>query len=414
MKYADEFRNPGLIKNLLQAIAKTLQFLESSGRARKTIRIMEFCGGHTHTMFKYGIEELLPRQSSTTIQMVHGPGCPVCVLPMSRVDECLAIARRPDVTLCSFGDALRVNGMHGSLLDAKAHGADVRIVYSPLDALNIALQETERQVVFFALGFETTMPSTALTVLQAERQKVGNFSLFCNHILTAPTIQALLQDPDIDLDGFVAPGHVAMVIGLDDFQFVSRDYHKPLVVSGFEPGDILQSIYMVLRQLAEGRSSVENQYKRVVRFEGNKRGREAIAQVYMPHPVTELRGFGEIGNAGVCLRPAYRNYDASQRFGSKENLPAPDASEPQTDASQTAMQEFQELLRQSRCGDVLKGMLEPIDCPLYGKECLPQSPVGALMVSSEGSCAAYYQHGIRHKRAAESNLAQGRLVGSNA
>ncbi|WGK69571.1 hydrogenase formation protein HypD [Candidatus Haliotispira prima] len=393
MKYSDDFRKPELVKNLCDAIGKIMGRIASAG-TREKVRVMEFCGGHTHTLFKYGLEELLPKHSGLSIQMVHGPGCPVCVLPMSRVDQCAAIALQPDVILCSFGDALRIPGMHGNLLDAKARGADVRTVYSPLDALTIARKNPEQQVVFFALGFETTMPSTAFTVLEAEKQNIPNFSVFCNHILTSPTLRALLQDPTLELDGFVAPGHVAMVTGLDIFNFVSDEFHKPLVVSGFEPSDLLQGIYMVLLQIANGEAKIENQYTRVVKGNGSAPGLDAMTKVYMPHPILELRGFGQIGNAGVCLRPEYENFDAEKKFGHSESILKPQP----TAQSQEAFRQLEELLQKSRCGEVLKGKIEPTGCPLYGELCTPHAPVGALMVSSEGSCAAYYNRGIRSRK----------------
>lgn len=374
MKYVDEFRNPDVVESVLQAINVKLDIIEkrrAKGQSMRPLQLMEFCGGHTHTLFRYGIESLL----SDRIEMVHGPGCPVCVLPMGRVDDCIEIAANPKVIFTTFGDAMRVPGQKGSLLDAKARGSDIRMVYSPLDALALARKHPDKEVVFFALGFETTMPSTALTVLQAEKEGLDNFSLFCNHITTAPTIEAILNEPDLKLDGFLAPGHVSMVIGLEPFQFIARDYAKPIVITGFEPLDILQSILMLVTQIAEGRSDVENQYRRVVDKQGNDPGLAAIHNVYDTYPVTELRGFGEIGGAGVRLRPEYASWDAEKKFKiSHHHTQEPKACQ---------------------CGDVLKGLIKPWQCNMYGKSCTPHAPMGALMVSSEGACAAYYNHGFR-------------------
>ncbi|CZF78846.1 Hydrogenase expression/formation protein HypD [Grimontia celer] len=372
MKYVDEFRNPDVVKGIVDTINVQLDVIEQQrGKPMRPLQLMEFCGGHTHTLFKYGIENLL----SDRIEMVHGPGCPVCVLPMGRVDDCIEIAANPDVIFTTFGDAMRVPGLNGSLLDAKACGSDIRMVYSPLDALELARQYPDKEVVFFALGFETTMPSTALTVLQAEKEGLTNFSLFCNHITTAPTIDAILNEPDLNLDGFLAPGHVSMVIGKDPFDFVVDQYQKPIVITGFEPLDILQSILMLVTQIAEQRCEVENQYRRVVENKGNDPGLAAIQRVYDTHPVTELRGFGEIGDAGVRLRPEYAAWDAEQKFVvSRQSSNDPDTCQ---------------------CGEVLKGLIRPWQCQMYGKSCTPQSPLGALMVSTEGACSAYYNHGFR-------------------
>jgi hydrogenase expression/formation protein HypD len=258
MKYVDEFRDPELAKTLLAEIERLLPQIEIT--KDRPLQIMEFCGGHTHTIFRYGLEQLLPK----TIELIHGPGCPVCVLPMGRVDDCIALAERPEVIFTTFGDAMRVPGSKKNLLQAKADGADIRMVYSPLDALELAKKNPDREVIFFALGFETTMPSTALTVLQAAEENVKNFSLFCNHITTVPTIKAILDSPSMHLDGFVAPGHVSMVVGEEPFHFVANRYKKPIVITGFEPIDILQSLWLLVKQIAEGRCQVENQYARVV------------------------------------------------------------------------------------------------------------------------------------------------------
>jgi hydrogenase expression/formation protein HypD len=367
MKYVDEFRDPEKAHIVLQKIHAISQKI--SQRQDTPLQLMEFCGGHTHTIFRYGIEQLLP----DTIELVHGPGCPVCVLPRGRVDDCVSLARRPEVILATFGDAMRVPGSGGSLQQVKADGADVRMVYSPLDALHLARNNPDREVVFFALGFETTMPSTALTVLQAEREEIRNFSVFCNHIMTAPTIRALLNEPDMKLDGFLAPGHVSMVIGEQPFQFVAQEYAKPLVITGFEPLDILQSLYMLLVQIDEGRHDVENQYRRVVRPNGNPPGLSAMQAVFEPREFYELRGLGSIDHTGSRIRDQYAAYDAERKFA----VPQVTIADPEG----------------CQCGDVLKGVLKPWQCQLFGGECTPQQPKGALMVSSEGACAAYYQFG---------------------
>jgi hydrogenase expression/formation protein HypD len=330
---------------------------------------MEVCGGHTHTIYRYGLGQMLPEG----IELVHGPGCPVCVLPMGRVDDCVALARRPEVILATFGDAMRVPGSAGSLLQAKAEGADVRVVYSPLDALALAGRHPNREVVFFGLGFETTMPSTALTILQAEARDIRNFSVFCNHITIVPTLKALLESPDLALDGFIGPGHVSMVIGAAVYDFIAETYRKPFVVSGFEPLDILQSLLMVLRQLRDGRALIENQYSRVVDNRGNAAALAAIERVYELRRHFEWRGLGSIERSGVRIRDAYARFDAERRFP----VPAVRVVDPEL----------------CRCGDVLKGLIRPEHCGVFGKACTPETPLGALMVSSEGACAALYQYG---------------------
>ncbi|MBA54228.1 MAG: hydrogenase formation protein HypD [Pseudomonadales bacterium] len=375
MKYVDEFRDPDTARKLVQQIQRlTDSIMAKRAEAGYTmpLQLMEFCGGHTHTIFRYGIEQLLP----DTIELVHGPGCPVCVLPRGRVDDAVALASRPEVIFTTFGDAMRVPGSQKSLLQAKADGADIRMVYSPLDALKLAKENPEREVIFFALGFETTMPSTALTLLQAERQGITNFSLFCNHITTVPTIDAILGDPDMILDGFLAPGHVSMVIGEEPFQFVAKEFHKPLVITGFEPLDILQSLTMVLLQINEGRTEVENQYKRVVQKQGNSPGQQAIETVFEIRDFFELRGLGSVDHSGVRIRDAYARYDAERKFPLSLTGGGITVTDPAG----------------CQCGDVLKGLIRPWQCTQFGEQCTPQTPMGALMVSSEGACAAYYQY----------------------
>lgn len=372
MQYVDEFRDPQKARALMQQIGMLLDRIPTA--RNRPLQIMEFCGGHTHTIFRYGLEQMLPAR----IEMVHGPGCPVCVLPMGRVDDCIAIARRPEVIFTSFGDAMRVPGSEKSLLQAKADGADVRMVYSPLDALELARRNPDREVVFFALGFETTMPSTALTVQQAEREGIRNFSLFCNHITTVPTIKAILDSPDMQIDGFLAPGHVSMVVGEAPFDFVAHDYHRPIVITGFEPLDILQSLWMVIRQLAERRCEVENQYTRVVPAGGNPPGLQAISDVFELREFFEWRGLGSIDHSGVRMRERYATFDAERKFA----VPNLRIADPKS----------------CQCGEVLKGTIRPWECKVYGNPCSPETPLGALMVSSEGACAAYYNYGHQTRR----------------
>jgi hydrogenase expression/formation protein HypD len=361
MKYVDEYRNSALAGQVAAEIARL------SGNL--PLKFMEVCGGHTHTIYKYGIEDILPRN----IDMVHGPGCPVCVLPMGRIDDAISIARTDGVIFTTFGDMMRVPGSKGSLLDAKADGADVRFVYSPLDALKIANQNPDRQVVFFAIGFETTAPSTAVTLLRARAEGVKNFSIFCNHINVIPALQTLLSSPDLHLDGFVGPGHVSMVIGMRPYEFIARDYHKPVVISGFEPLDIIQSIHMLVKQISEGRSEVENQYVRVVRPEGNMKALAVMAQTMMLRPIFEWRGLGTIAESALKLRPEFAAWDAELRF----EVPGIRVADPKA----------------CQCGEVLRGAIKPWECKVFGTACTPETPIGTCMVSSEGACAAYFNYG---------------------
>lgn len=366
MKFVDEFRNRDKAKTLAREIKTIVEPLASK---EKPLSLMEFCGGHTHTIFRFGIEQLLP----DSLELVHGPGCPVCVLPMGRVDNCINLAERPNVIFTTFGDAMRVPGSFKSLLEAKAEGADVRMVYSPMDALEIARKNSDKEVIFFALGFETTMPSTALTILCAEEEGLTNFSIFCNHITTVPTIKAILDSPDMRLDGFLAPGHVSMVVGEEPFQFIADTYKKPIVITGFEPLDILQSIWMLVKQIKEKRCEVENQYSRVVDANGSEKGLEAISKVFELRPFFEWRGLGSIDHSGVKMKAAYKDYDAEQKFLVKELKIADPKS--------------------CQCGEVLKGVIKPWECKIFGSSCTPENPMGALMVSTEGACAAYYNFG---------------------
>lgn len=367
MRFVDEFRDPDAARRVLHEIRQLVCRVRA--KRNRPINIMEVCGGHTHAIFRYGIESMLPEE----LELVHGPGCPVCVLPMGRVDDCIAIAEQPGVIFTTFGDALRVPGSKKSLLEAKASGADVRTVYSPLDALALAKANPDKQVVFFALGFETTMPSTAFTALQAHDEGVNNFSLFCNHITIIPTIKAVLDSPDFQVDGFLGPGHVSMVIGNQPYRFISETYGRPVVVAGFEPLDILQGIWMVLKQLDEGRSTVENQYARVVPEHGNAAALSAIAQVFELREFFEWRGLGSIDHSGVRMRKELAMHDAERKF----TVPDLMIADPKS----------------CQCGEVLKGIIKPRACKVFGKECTPETPMGALMVSSEGACAAYYRFG---------------------
>jgi hydrogenase expression/formation protein HypD len=373
MRYVDEFRDPDKARWLIREIDDVVGALGIT--EDRPVHLMEVCGGHTHSIFRYGIEGLLPK----AIELVHGPGCPVCVLPMGRIDDAVAIAERDSVIFATFGDAIRVPGSRKSLMQAKADGADIRIVYSPMDALALARANPDREIVFFGLGFETTMPSTALTVLEAERDGIENFSIFCNHITIVPTIKAILDSPDLRIDGFLGPGHVSMVIGTAPYEFIARHYRRPLVVAGFEPLDILQSIWMVLRQIREGRAEIENQYARVVADGGNAAALAAIAAVYRVREFFEWRGLGSIDHSGIEFRDAYARFDAERRFV----VPSVSIADPKS----------------CQCGEVLKGVLKPWQCKVFGTACTPETPIGALMVSSEGACAAYYRYAGTRARA---------------
>ena len=367
MKYVDEFRDPHKARVLVNAIGALVSKVPTT--KSRPLQLMEVCGGHTHSIFRYGIEKLLP----DAIELVHGPGCPVCVLPMGRVDDCLALAEQPNVIFTTFGDAMRVPGSKKNLLQAKADGADVRMVYSPMDALTLARQNPDKEVIFFGLGFETTMPSTALTVLQAERENIRNFALFCNHITIIPTVKAILDSPEVTLDGFLGPGHVSMVIGTAPYDFIARHYRKPIVIAGFEPLDILQSIWMVLKQLAERRCEVENQYQRVVPDAGNEQALAAVSTVFELREFFEWRGLGSIDHSGVRMRKEYARFDAERKFA----VPNVKIADPKS----------------CQCGEVLKGAIKPWQCKVFGRACTPETPLGALMVSSEGACAAYFNYG---------------------
>jgi len=367
MKYVDEFRDPVKAQTLLKEIRQLVEQIDIV--KKRPLQIMEVCGGHTHSIFRYGLQEMLPKE----VEFVHGPGCPVCVLPMGRVDDCVALAEMPHVIFTTFGDAMRVPGSKKSLLQAKAEGADVRMVYSPLDSLKLAKENPDKEVIFFGLGFETTMPSTALTVLQAEKEGITNFSLFCNHITIIPTIKAILDSPQLKIDGFLGPGHVSMVIGTSPYNFIADHYHKPLVVAGFEPLDVLHSMWMLLKQLAEGRHEVENQYARIVPDQGNSASLGAVEKVFELREFFEWRGLGSIDHSGVRIRKEFAEFDAEVKFP----VPNLKIADPKS----------------CQCGEVLKGVIKPKDCKVFGTQCSPETPLGALMVSTEGACAAYYNYG---------------------
>ncbi|WP_046470694.1 hydrogenase formation protein HypD [Allosalinactinospora lopnorensis] len=362
MRFVDEYRDA----DRAQALAAKITDLCEPGRHYK---FMEVCGGHTHTIYKHGLEDYLPEN----IQLVHGPGCPVCVIPMGRVDDAIHIAQQPDVVMTSFGDMMRVPGSTRSFIDSNADNTDIRMVYSPLDALKLAKGNPGKHVVFMAIGFETTAPSTAMTVLRAAVDEVENFSVFDNHVTVIPAIKAVLDSPDLRLDGFIGPGHVSTVIGCRPYGFIAEDYGKPLVVAGFEPLDILQSIYMLLRQLTDGRSEVENQYSRVVPWDGNQAALRAISDVMELRPYFEWRGLGFISHSALRLRDDYARFDAERLF----ELPGVRVADPKA----------------CQCGEVLKGVLKPWECKVFGTACTPETPIGTCMVSSEGACAAYYNYG---------------------
>ncbi|MDQ6616916.1 MAG: hydrogenase formation protein HypD [Actinomycetota bacterium] len=368
MRFVDEYRDPVAARALVSTITRLA--------GDDHFKFMEVCGGHTHTIYRHGIEHVLP----DTVELVHGPGCPVCVIPMGRVDDAIAVSEQPGVIFTSFGDMMRVPGSNGNLLEAKARGADIRFVYSPLDALRLAIANPDRKVVFFAVGFETTAPSTALTLLKAKEQGVTNFSVFCNHVTIVPPIKAILESPDLRLDGFLGPGHVSTVIGQRPYRFVPAQYGKPLVTAGFEPLDILQAIAMLLAQIREGRCEIENQYTRVVREEGNPRALDVLGQVFELRPHFEWRGLGFISQSALKLRPEFANFDAELLF----HVPGVRVADPKA----------------CQCGEVLKGVIKPWECKVFGTACTPETPIGTCMVSSEGACAAYYNFGRLHREAA--------------
>src|ERR1700760_1790570 len=361
MKYIDEYRDEALAKKLANELRRLV--------TRPWV-LMEVCGGQTHTIVKNGIDHLLPEE----IELVHGPGCPACVTSLEMIDKAHAIAPRPDVIFCSFGDMLRVPGSNVDLLVLKSRGADVRVVYSPIDSLKIARANPNKKVVFFAIGFETTAPGNAMAVFQAQRQEIKNFSVLVSHVLVPPAIASILQSPSNRVQGFLGPGHVCTVMGYEEYEPIAARYGVPIVITGFEPLDILQGVLMTVRQLESGSAEVENEYPRVVKLEGNRVAQDLVNSVFEVCD-RKWRGVGSIPQSGYRLRSEFRNYDAEQIFAVQEIA----TDEPSICIS----------------GMVLRGVKKPHDCPAFGKECTPHHPLGATMVSAEGACAAYYAYG-RH------------------
>lgn len=369
MKYIDEFRDGALARRIAQNI-------HAEAQGTRSYSLMEFCGGHTHAISRYGVADLLP----ANVRMVHGPGCPVCVLPIGRVDLAIGLALDHGAIVCSYGDCLRVPASKGlSLLKAKAQGADVRMVYSPADALKVAQQNPGRQVVFFAIGFETTTPPTAVVLLQAQRLGLSNFSVLCNHVLTPAAIAHMLQPPDtpaaqqVQIDGFIGPAHVSTVIGSQPYEIAASRWHKPVVIAGFEPLDVMQAILMLIRQLNDGRAEVENEFTRAVTREGNRKAQALVAEVFEPRESFEWRGLGPVPHSALRIRAAYAAFDAEERFALQTRRVADNKA--------------------CECGDILRGLKHPRDCKVFGTVCTPDNPIGSCMVSSEGACAAHYSYG---------------------
>ncbi|HXZ80504.1 MAG TPA: hydrogenase formation protein HypD [Terriglobales bacterium] len=366
MKFVDEFRDAEVVHKAAGEIRRLAD-------PARHYRIMEICGGHTHAIYRFGLKDILPE----SIEFIHGPGCPICVLPMGRIDDGLSLAEDLNVIFAAFGDVMRVPGTRGSLLQHRARGMDVRIVYSPSDALTLAHANPDRHVMFFAIGFETTAPSTALTLMRAKAEGIRNFSVFCNHVTIMPAVQAILDSADVQLDAFIGPGHVSTVIGCQAYEWIAKHKSKPVVISGFEPLDILESVVMILRQLNDGEAKVENQYKRAVPWEGNRTALQVMAEVFELRPDFEWRGIGLISQSALRIRDSYAAWDAERRF----HIPGLRVTDPKA----------------AQCGEVLKGVLKPVQCKLFGQECTPEHPLGALMVSSEGACAACYSY--EHRKA---------------
>jgi len=369
VKYIDEFRDGKLARVLAANIAREV-------RCERSYRFMEFCGGHTHAISRYGIQDLLPGN----VRLIHGPGCPVCVLPIGRIDNAIELACGRGVVLCTYADTLRVPAsQHMSLLKAKASGADIRMIYSSLDAIRIATENPGAQVVFFAIGFETTTPPTAVAVQRAEALELGNFSVFCNHVLTPSAIANILESPQVrslgavQLDGFIGPAHVSTVIGSRPYEYFAQEYAKPVVIAGFEPLDVMQAILMLVRQVNDGRAEVENEFSRAVTREGNLKAQALVAEVFALRRSFEWRGLGEVPYSALRIKSRYSRFDAEVRFGI-EYRSVPDA-------------------KSCECGAILRGVKQPRDCKLFGTVCTPETPIGSCMVSSEGACAAHYTYG---------------------
>ena len=377
MRYIDEFRDRRLAHAVAAEIAAAVE-------PDRRYNLMEFCGGHTHAVSRYGIEELVP----PAVRFIHGPGCPVCVLPIGRVDNAISLARQKGVILCSYGDMLRVPGSNRvSLLQAKADGADIRMVYSTLDALDVARKNPNRTVIFFAIGFETTTPATAVAIQEARRDGLRNFKVFCNHVVTPAAIQCILDSPEVEdadavpIDGFIGPAHVSVIIGSRPYEYFAKEYRKPVVIAGFEPLDIMQSALMLIRQLNGGRHEVENQYTRAVVRDGNARAQQIVADVFELRRSFEWRGLGDLPHSALRIRDAYAEFDAEREF----------------DVPQTSVPDA----KSCECGAIVRGLKHPRDCKLFGRACTPSHPIGSCMVSSEGACAAHYTYGrFREKRSA--------------
>ncbi|MBF0394099.1 MAG: hydrogenase formation protein HypD [Alphaproteobacteria bacterium] len=375
MKYVDEFRDGTVARGLARAIA-------AEARPERRYHFMEFCGGHTHAISRYGIEDLLPEN----VRMIHGPGCPVCVLPIGRIDAAIHLARQPGVILCSYGDMLRVPGSkRTSLLKAKAEGCDIRMVYSTADALRIAQDEPGRQVVFFAIGFETTTPPTAVAIRQARALGLANFSVFCNHVLTPSAIANILDSPEVrelglvPLEGFIGPAHVSTVIGSRPYEYFAEEYRRPVVIAGFEPLDVMQAILMLVRQVNEGRHEVENEFSRAVTRDGNHKAQALVAEIFELRRSFEWRGLGVVPYSALRIKKEWAEFDAERRFA------VPADSPPDNKACE--------------CGAILRGVKKPADCKLFGTACTPETPMGSCMVSAEGACAAHWTYGrFRSKR----------------
>ncbi len=374
MKYIDEFRNQEVAQKLAQAI-------QNETKQNRQYNLMEFCGGHTHAIFRYGIPDLMP----DNINFVHGPGCPVCVLPMGRIDNAIKLAVEDEVILCTYGDMLRVPASNRtSLLKAKAFGADVRMVYSTQDALTIAKDNPNAQVVFFAIGFETTTPPTAVAIQQAQKEGIKNFSVFCNHIVTPAAIQSILESPEVrdlgmvSVDGFFGPSHVSSIIGTQPYEFFANEYQRPVVIAGFEPLDVMQSALMLIRQLNEGRFEVENEYTRVVTYEGNIKSKLLVEEVFELRQTFEWRGLGELPYSGLKIKDCFADFDAEKRF----NISKINASD----------------IKGCECPSILRGIKKPANCKLFGTVCTPENPMGSCMVSSEGACAAHWSYGRYEKK----------------
>jgi hydrogenase expression/formation protein HypD len=364
MKYVDEFRDGDLAKNIAAKIA-------NESLPQHSYRLMEFCGGHTHAISRYGIADLLP----SNIRMIHGPGCPVCVLPIGRIDQAIRLAMEQNLILCTYADTMRVPASNDlTLMRAKANGADVRMIYSTQDALKIARDNSQREVVFLAIGFETTTPPTAFAVRQAAIEGLKNFSILCNHVLTPAAMHAILNvEGGVQLDGFVGPAHVSTVIGSQPYEVFAREYQKPVVIAGFEPLDVMQSILMLVRQINEGRAEVENEFTRAVTREGNRKAQALVAEVFQLRDSFEWRGLGCVPNSALKLHPVFATFDAELRF----------------DIGYIAVPDHQAC----ECAAVLRGEKRPQECKIFGTVCTPHNPIGSCMVSSEGACAAHYSYG---------------------